>query len=203
MNNSYENSRVAVDAVVFTIHEGKLKVLLHRREKKPFLDMMELPGGLFLENETAEETLRRKINDLLAINDVFLQQFFTFTEPKRDPRTRTVSIGFIALIDSKKIKDFSDWYDYSSIDKLAFDHNEIIKKARTYLKENINSIIIKQFMPKLFPLNSLQEAYEIIEEKKYDNRNFRKTMINSGLVSETRKLEEDVSHRPAVLYKFK
>ena len=199
----YEKSRIAVDAVIFTIHECKLKVFLHIREKEPFKDKKELPGGLLHPNETADETLNRKINETLGIKKIFFNQFFTFTEPKRDPRERTVSIGYIAMIDNHKINDFSKWYDYSSIKDLAFDHLEIVKKAREHLKNEINSITVKQFMPELFPLNLLQEVYEIIEEKKYDNRNFRRNMINNEIVIETTKTEKDVSHRPANLYKFK
>jgi 8-oxo-dGTP diphosphatase len=154
------------------------------------------------QDETAEETLARKINEILN-EKIFFQQFFTFTDPKRDPRVRIVSIGFIALINSQKIKDFSKWQDYSSLNDLAFDHREIIAMARDYLKKELNSLIVKQFMPEHFPLNRLQEVYEIIEEKKYDNRNFRKRMINSGVVIETARSEEEVSHRPAKLYMFK
>jgi 8-oxo-dGTP diphosphatase len=200
---TYEESRIAVDPVIFTIHEDKLKVFLHIREKEPFKNRLELPGGILFNEETAEQTLARKIDDMFNIKKVFFQQFFTFTSPDRDPRERTVSIGFIALINSQKIKDFSGWHDYSSLKNLAFDHKEIIDKARDYLKKEINSLIIKHFMPELFPLNDLQKIYEIIESKNYDNRNFRKKMINNKIVVETSKIENQVSHRPAKLYKFK
>jgi 8-oxo-dGTP diphosphatase len=203
MKDDYEKARVAVDAVIFTIHEGKLKIFLNNREKEPFIGKKELPGGLLSQEETAEETLARKINETLNTESIFFQQFFTFTNPRRDPRGRIVSIGFIALIDSQRIKDFRQWQDYSSLKELAFDHKEIITKAGDYLKKELNSLIVKQFMPEHFPLNKLQEAYEIIEGKKYDNRNFRKRMINSEIVTETSKIEEEVSHRPAKLYMFK
>lgn len=199
----YEKSRIAIDAVIFTIHEDQLKVFLHKREKEPFKEKYELPGGLLKENETAEGTLKRKIKEIINIEDIFFQQFFTFTEPKRDPRIRTASIGFIALINNKKIKDFSNWHNYESLKELAFDHKKIIDKARNYLKKEINFIIVKEFMPKFFALNSLQRAYEIILKEKQDNRNFRRKMINSGIVVETKQIEKSVSHRPAKLYQFK
>ena len=203
MNSEYETARVAVDAVIFTIHEKKLKVFLHSREKDPFKDKKELPGGLLHSDETAEKALSRKVKEILDIDKLYFEQFFTFTEPHRDPRTRTVSIGFIALIDSQKIKDFSKWFDCKSIKDLAFDHKTIIEKAAKYLKKEINSIIAMQFMPSVFPLNKLQEVYEIIENKKYDNRNFRRKMLNEDVVIETKKIEKEVSHRPAKLYRFK
>ena len=200
---TYEKARIAVDAVIFTIHDKKLKVLLHKREKEPYKNKQELPGGLLRENETAEETLSRKLEEIIEHKNIFFQQFFTFTHPSRDPRERTISICFIALINEEKITNINNWYDYLNLPELAFDHKGIIKRARAYLKENVSSLIAKQFMPKEFPLNKLQDAYEIIEGKKYDNRNFRKKMISSGIVIETNKMETNVSHRPAKLFKFK
>lgn len=203
INKNYLTSKIAVDIVIFTIHKNKLKVLLNQREKEPFKNLNELPGGLILEAETAEECLIRKLEEITGYTDLFFKQFNTFTKVSRDPRERTISIGFISLIEQDKIQNFMKWYEYDSIKTLAFDHTQIVSMAREYLKENIDSSIVKHFMPKLFPLNALQEVYEIIENTKYDNRNFRKKMIASGIVEETKYLEENVSHRPAKLFKLK
>jgi len=134
--------------------------------------------------------------------DIFFEQFRTFTRPDRDPRFRVISIGYIALIASDKIADFTAWHDSSNLREMAFDHKEIAEEGKRFLKDNLNTIVIKQFLPKDFPLNLLQEAYEIIEGKNYDNRNFRKKMLVSGIVAETQKTQDDVSHRPAKLYRF-
>ncbi len=201
MVQKYEKSRIAVDMVILSIHEGGLKVYLEDREKVPFTGKKELPGGLLRPDETAEQTLERKLKQVLGKGNIFFTQFYTFTGPKRDPRERTVSIGFIALVNENVIKDHSCWYS-ADVMGLAFDHKDIVMKAREYLKNNINSLIVSQFLPKEFPLNKLQEAYEVIEDKKYDNRNFRKKMISSGIVVESDKMEENVSHRPAKLFKF-
>lgn len=199
---SYEHAKIAIDAVIFTISNGKLMVFLEKREKNPFKDKKELPGGLLLENETAEETLSRKIKEIIGIDKIFFKQFFTFTDPKRDPRARTITIGYIALVNSNQIKDFLNWYNCDGLDSLAFDHKQIIETARDYLKKELNSELIKNFMPDHFPLNRLAEVYEVLEEKNYDNRNFRRMMIRGGIVAETKLVEKEVSHRPAKLYRF-
>ncbi len=196
-------ARIAVDAAIFTAHDNKLKVLLHRREKEPFKDKMELLGGLLKGDETAGETIKKKLKETFGTENVFFQQFYTFTKPNRDPRARTVSVGFIALINWNKIADESKWHEYEKMNDLAFDHKEILKLAKKYLKDNISSLIVRQFMDKQFPLNQLQKYYEIIEEIEYDNRNFRKKMISSGIVEETKDMEINVSHRPAKLFRFK
>jgi len=162
-----------------------------------------LLGGLLKGDKTAGETIKKKLKETFGTENVFFQQFYTFTKPNRDPRARTVSVGFIALINWNKIADESKWHEYEKMNDLAFDHKEILKLAKKYLKDNISSLIVRQFMDKQFPLNQLQKYYEIIEEIEYDNRNFRKKMISSGIVEETKDMEINVSHRPAKLFRFK
>ncbi|MBU0667054.1 MAG: NUDIX domain-containing protein [Nanoarchaeota archaeon] len=198
----YETARVAIDVVILTVKDGVLQVYLNTREKEPQKDYLELPGGLLTKNETAEQTLKRKLSKILDYEDIFFQEFEVFTTPNRDPRTRTISIGYLALINQEKITASKNWYVYSDLKKLAFDHEEIILKAIFYLKKNLNSKIIKEFLPKYFPINRLQEIYELIEEQTYDNRNFRKRIISAGIVLETNNKETNVSHRPAKLYYF-
>ncbi len=202
MEKKEQRTTIAVDGVIFTIKNGKLQVLLQKREQEPFKGSFELFGGIIYEQETAEEALTRKLTELLPNKKLFFTQFHTFTNPKRDPRTRTVSIGFLALVSEEQAKQLKEWHSCTELPKLAFDHKEIIQRAKEYLKKNSSESIIKQFLPEKFPLNKLQEAYEIIEEKKQDNRNFRKKMIHSEFLRETKKSEKEVSHRPAKLYSF-
>jgi 8-oxo-dGTP diphosphatase len=202
---NYETVRIAVDAVIFTIRNAKLQILLHLREKEPFAGKKELPGGLLLKEETAERTLKRKLHELTGQQELFFEQFHTFTAPNRDPRERTVSIAFVALVNAESIESIPqsyDWYDCAGLPQLAFDHKQIVESAQSHLAKNINILVAKQFLPPLFALNRLQEVYELIEGKKYDNRNFRKQMLTSETVEETDQRERGVSHRPAKLFRF-
>ena len=65
----YESSRVAIDATIFTVSEDSLKIYLKKREKEPFKDKLEHVGGLLLKDETAEETLRRKVTDTIPVEE--------------------------------------------------------------------------------------------------------------------------------------
>ena len=199
----YEHAKVAIDAVLFTIRGSMLHVLLRQREKEPYTGRYELIAGFLLPGETAEETLARKLKETIGKEPIFFQQFHTFTQPLRDPRGRVASIGFMALINEQRAQHLDGWHDVEKLPALAFDHKEIITKARLYLKQNINEVMAQHFLPDRFPLNKLQEAYEIIEGEVYDNRNFRKKMITSDIVEETKDWEENVSHRPARLYRFR
>ncbi|MFA5933231.1 MAG: NUDIX domain-containing protein [Microgenomates group bacterium] len=199
---NYEQGNIAVDAVIFTVYDQNLLVYLNTREKEPFKGLFELPGGLLLPNETAEDTLSRKLKDIVENNDVFFEQFRTFTKPKRDPRGRTISIGFIALVPYDHIINTKNLCPVNSLSDLAFDHIEIIMKAQKYLEENTDKLA-RQFMPKLFPINDLQIVYEVAGQKKLDNRNFRKKVLDSGVLKKMGKTQKNVTHRPANLYQFK
>lgn len=203
MAKQYEKSWIAVDAVIFTIVDSKLMCYLHTREREPFLGKKELLGGLLLPKETTEETLARKLKQTIGETSIYFRQFRVFSKVDRDPRERAVSIGYIALVGHNKMANPQDWFEYGKLTDLAFDHLEIAREAYSYLQHNLNALIAKQFMPKYFPLNDLQRVYEIIENKKYDNRNFRKKMLLTGTVKETKRIEKQVSHRPAKMYTFK
>jgi 8-oxo-dGTP diphosphatase len=194
-----ENAKIAIDPVIFSIYDNNLYVYTQKRAQDPFKGALELPGGVLLTSETAEETLQRKLQGLFNETG-FLKQFHTFTNPDRDPRGRVISIGFFALVPYAQ-KD--TWIEVSKLPKLAFDHNIIIETAKKHLKEHCNPETLQKYMPEKFPLNTLQKTYEVILETKLDNRNFRKQMIASGDVIETNELETNVSHRPAKLFTFK
>lgn len=192
---------IAVDAVIFSVIDSKLCVFLKKREKEPYLGLLELLGGFVLSNETAQETLRRKLKEI-SDETVEFTQFDVFSDPKRDPRNKVVSIGYTALVNEEKAKRIGNFYELDKVSKLSFDHCEILAKARDYIKYNIKTILKRQSLPLHFTLNYLQLIYEIIEGIKYDNRNFRKKMINDSIVKKTESIERDVAHRPGILYKL-
>jgi 8-oxo-dGTP diphosphatase len=200
--SNYAVARVAVNVVILTFWQKKLWVYVTNREKKPYSGLLELPGGLLQNRETAEETLKRKMDSWLKVKNVFCEQFYTFTEPRRDPRTRTISVAFVAMLDAGKIDNWADFYQIDKIKKLAFDHKKIVDKALGSIKSNLDGWSIQHFFPKDFPINDLQVLYELISGKKVDNRNFRKRMINLGLLEKVEKVQKGVAHRPAKLYRF-
>lgn len=199
---TYETGRIAVDAVICSIKDDGLWVYLNAREKAPFRDLAELPGGLLLPDETADQTLLRKVTSAINVKTVFAQQFHTFTEPKRDPRMRTVTIAYIALVPAERVTHWEHFQNVADLPKLAFDHHQIIVQARRYLRHQADTTMVKHLLPKHFPLNQAQIIYEVLQGEKIDNRNFRKKLLNSGDVVKVDQVQKQVAHRPAALYRF-
>lgn len=199
----YESFRVAVDAVIFSIIGNHLCIYLNVREKQPFLGQNELPGGLLLPQEAADEALVRKVTETLNISPTYFSQFYTFTNPNRDPRARTLSIAYVALVPSHSVPHPEAFVAVTQVPTLAFDHNVIVTMALEHLRHTITLAHLRYLLPPVFPLNDLQQVYEIVMETKEDNRNFRKMALKTALLEKVSHKQSGVSHRPATLYRFR
>jgi 8-oxo-dGTP diphosphatase len=207
----YEQPGITVDLAVFTVNNNKLKVMLVKRAEDPFRENWSLPGGFLLHSESLEEAAQRVLREKTGVQNVYMEQLYTFGDPKRDPRSRVITVAYFALIpwkeldkpESKKVAGLT-WASVDSLPKLAFDHKEILNYAVKRLRAKASySNIVYGLMPKHFRLSELQSMYEIIINDKLDKRNFRKQMLATGLLEETGKKDSSGAHRPAMLYQFK
>jgi ADP-ribose pyrophosphatase YjhB (NUDIX family) len=207
----YEQPGITVDLVIFTVNEDQLKVLLLKRAEAPFSGHWSLPGGFLLVGESLEAAARRVLQEKTGVEQVYLEQLYTFGKPNRDPRARVITVAYFALIpwsnldqpESKKVIDLK-WSAVDQIPRLAFDHTEILQCAVQRLRAKVTySNIVYGLMPEHFRLSELQRMYEIILNDKLDKRNFRKRMFASGLLHETGQKHLNGAHRPAMLYQFK
>jgi 8-oxo-dGTP diphosphatase len=145
LNYSYEYPRPAVsaDIAVFRQVDQLLEILLIRRKNPPFQGMWALPGGFMEMDETLEDTAARELLEETGLKDVELEQFRTFSQVDRDPRTRvitTVYFGMVAVEDSDATggddAEHAQWFPINELPPLGFDHQEII--------HSILSLIFKQ-----------------------------------------------------------
>jgi len=216
MSYTYEYPRpsVTVDLVIFTIADNDLKVLLIRRAAEPFKDRWALPGGFVEIDESLETAAARELQEEAGVTDVYLEQLYTFGEPQRDPRGRTISVAYFALTDAagQRIRAASDatdaqWHSVFSSRlkaKLAFDHKQILEYAVWRLRNKIEwTTVGYELLPKKFTLSELQRVYEIILQKPVDKRNFRKKILAQGQIRELNETRSDGAHRPAKLYSFR
>jgi 8-oxo-dGTP diphosphatase len=207
----YEQPAVTVDLVIFTVNNDTLKAMLVKRAEEPFADQWSIPGGFLKEGESLEEAAFRVLREKAGVEDVYLEQLYTFGDPDRDPRARVITVTYFALIpwkclvqpDSNKVTDLM-WASVDRLPKLAFDHKRILNYAVQRLRAKASySNIVYGLMPAQFRLSELQKMYEIIINDTLDKRNFRKRMLATGLLQETGKKDIAGAHRPAKLYQFK
>jgi 8-oxo-dGTP diphosphatase len=206
----YPHPAVTVDIVVFTVREGRLKVLLVRRGLAPYAGQWALPGGFVQMHEDLDEAARRELAEETGVRDVYLEQLYTFGAPGRDPRERVITVAHYALIASERLRLQADtdaeavgWFGVDELPPLAFDHADIIALAHRRLVSKLDySTIAFQFLPPAFTLAQLQEIYEIIMREQLDKRNFRKWALALEQVEETGDTTAG-PHRPAKLYRLK
>jgi 8-oxo-dGTP diphosphatase len=210
-NMQYEQPGITVDLVIFTVNDGRLKVLLVKRAEEPFAGCWSIPGGFLQSGESLEEAAIRVMKAKTGVKEVYLEQLYTFGAPARDPRARVITVTYFALIpwkdflrpESKKVIDLA-WQSVDELPRLAFDHTEILTYAVNRLRAKAGySNIVYGLLPDQFRLSDLQKIYETIIDKKLDKRNFRKRMLATGLLKETGKKDITGAHRPAMLYQFK
>jgi 8-oxo-dGTP diphosphatase len=202
---------LTADAVVFTILDRKLKVLLVRRGSEPFKGRFALPGGFVNLDEDLEAAAARELKEETGVRDIYLRQLPSFGAVGRDPRGRIVTAPFLALIDGERVMlhasgdaDLAKWRDAYDLPPLAFDHRRIFDAALKALRAEIGRTnLATEIMPERFTLSELQNAHETILGRKLDKRNFRKKIKELGVLREEDETKMEGAHRPAQLYSFR
>jgi 8-oxo-dGTP diphosphatase len=206
----YPRPALTVDAVVFGLDEQGLHVLLVERANDPFAGAWALPGGFVQMDETLETAVRRELEEETGLDDVFLEQLFTFGDPHRDPRGRVVSVAYYALVNIRdhRARAATDaksarWLSIGALPDLAFDHKTILETALERLKGKVRYKPIGfELLPKRFTLRELQHLYETVLGTELDKRNFRKKVLSLGFLVPLDALEKEVARRPARYYRF-
>lgn len=215
----YARPAVAADLCVFSLDkEMRLVVLLIRRKQPPFESQWALPGGFIQDDdENLKTCASRELNEETGIKAAHLEQFGVYSDRGRDPREHVISVAYLALISQVPAFAGTDaahaewigvelnegrlWLNGSQ-PRLAFDHETILTDALHKLRRRIDEThLARAVMPAQFTLAQLQSAYEVVKGEELDKRNFRKWILERGLLEETGEFQRG-RQRPAMLYKF-
>jgi 8-oxo-dGTP diphosphatase len=136
MSYTYKYPRPAVtaDCIVIT-REAEPKVLLIQRGGDPFKGCWAFPGGFMEMDETTEQCAIRELEEETGLKIHDVRQIGAYSKVDRDPRGRTITVAYLALVDAPiPVKGLDDaakaqWFPLTALPKLAFDHADIIQDA--------------------------------------------------------------------------
>jgi 8-oxo-dGTP diphosphatase len=217
----YPKPSVTVDLVIFTLLQGVLHVLLIQRKGHPFQGCWALPGGFVdvgdgvqNQGESLEDAAERELGEETSLprGSCYLEQLHTFGAPGRDPRTRVISVAYMALVKSS-LAGFAEagddasalrWLPVAEATNLAFDHDVVLSKAVARLRSCIaTSDKAFELLPSEFSVKDLQQVFEAVVDHPCDRKNFHrkfKRMVTDGVILSCGK--RSARYRPERLYRF-
>lgn len=136
MTYTYQYPRPAVtaDCIVIT-REAEPKVLLIQRGREPYKDYWAFPGGFMEMDETTAQCAVRELQEETGLTVTAIHQIGAYSKVDRDPRGRTVTVAYLALVDTPAVVSGHDdaakaeWFPLSELPPLAFDHADILRDA--------------------------------------------------------------------------
>lgn len=171
-SDDYEKLSMTVDILIFSVSneesnnyrktdKKKMSILLVKRNNYPFKDKWCLPGGFVDINEDLDDAPVRILKRETNLDNIYLEQLYTFGGVKRDPRMRVVSTSYIALIDKnrldKNISKDSSWFDITLLD----EKNNIVDIVLDNGHETIKFTIEKT----LKELTTDRYSFKVLENK--------------------------------------
>lgn len=219
---------ISIDCVIFGFHNNQLKVLLLKLAN---FGGYGLVAGFIYKEEHIDESAKRILQERTGLDNIFLQQFYIFGDPRRcdENITKTVfekenidapkdnwllqrflTIGYYALVDFEKVNAKPDyfsedckWFDIDNLPPLAMDHAHIIQKALFTLRTHLRyEPVGYNLLPAKFTMPELQSLYETILSEKLDRRNFQRKMLSYGILKRLKEQRKGVAHKAPYLYSF-
>lgn len=219
---------LAYDIVVFGFSGDALKILILEYHNTGWFA---LPGGFVGKEEDLDAAVRRGLKERTGLDQLHLEQFYTFGSMRRSRpgvmRTileandyipedmpwmleRFVSVGHYCLLDYRhvtpkpdELADSLEWYPITELPPLQFDHEEMVQKALTTLRQNLDTILIGiNMLPERFTIKELQRVHEAILGASLNRSSFQRRILASGRLVRHEKHYTGGSHKAPYLYSF-
>lgn len=127
----YDRPSVTVDMLIFTVTEEEesnyrklpekvLKILLIKRGDHPCIGQWALPGGFVQIDEDLDTAAFRELKEETNIDNIYMEQLYTWGDVDRDLRTRIISTAYMSLVDRDRLNvvanddaDDAKWFTVS------------------------------------------------------------------------------------------
>lgn len=210
--NSYSKEDkvlLALDCIIFGFDQEELKILLIKRNFEPEMGKWSLIGGFLKEHENLDQAATRILHHLTGLNNIYMEQLYTFSKVDRDPGERTISVAYYALIDIASHDedlirlDSAHWFSLKKAPQLIFDHDQMVKQAIARLRRRAMSKPIGfELLAEKFTMRQLQKLYEAILDRKLDKRNFINKFNSLDILVKLNEKDMTVSRKGAYLFQF-
>lgn len=213
--SDYPIFAVTVDVVALTIRGDALCALMVRRGGEPFPGHWALPGGFVGPDEDLRPAAVRELQEETAVSagEVRLEQLASYGVPDRDPRGRTVSVAWLAVLPhAPEPRGGSDaasaeWRPVDQLlggERLAFDHHEILSAGLERARARLEYTgLATEFVGEQFTVAELRRVYEVMWGRRLDPGNFhRKVTRTEGFVTRVGEYVNRGPGRPAELFRF-
>jgi ADP-ribose pyrophosphatase YjhB (NUDIX family) len=220
---------LAFDSVIFGFNGKQLKILVLEYHNTGFFA---LPGGFVKRNENVDEAAKRGLFERTGLENIYLEQFHTFGNANRTVpgvmRTileangyeigedywlldRFVSVAYYALINYNEVdpqpdslSDSINWYAVDELPPLMMDHHQIVEKALTTLRDNLDKKLVgMNLLPEKFTMKDLQKVYEAVLGEKLRRTTFQRKILGKDILARHEKLFSGGAHKAPYLYSFK
>lgn len=200
---------LSITIVVFSYHDGKLKILIQKKTEDPIQGELGLPGHLMLVDENTDIALEKLLLSTIGFSDFYKKQLLAFSEVDRHPLGRVISFAHYGLVPWERCAVMEDknffWMDLSEVPKLCYDHDEILKSVMKRFRKGLQRHPnVFELLPKEFIISDIIKIYEQVFSSKSDISNFRKKLRKSDLILPTGKFfdKENLTGRRPELYWF-
>ena len=160
------------------------------------------------EDESLDAAAARELREEAGVDKVYLEQLYTFGDPKRDPRGRVVTVAYYALVPTTQAlhagTDASEaaWFPLAQLPNLAFDHRKIVDYAYQRIRNKLDYTAVGfELLPQRFTLGELQLVHEAVLGVTLDKRNFRRKITQKGIVKPLKEWQK-TGRKPAQLFRF-
>jgi 8-oxo-dGTP diphosphatase len=201
---------LSLDVACFAVVDDILALLLMERADEPFAGAWALPGGLVGAEERLDAAAARVLAARTGVEDAYLEQLYTFDDPARDPRGRTISVTYYGLLPlgdhpvrPGRGAQAADWRPVDRLPPLAFDHDAIAAYARWRLTQKITyAPLVFRVLPEAFTMGDLRLAHEAILGESLHPSNFVRQMLSRWDLSPVPGARDRRTRRPARLYRY-
>ena len=171
----YERPSATVDMLLFTVDDSKiennrqmpekeLKILLIKRKDHPFMGHWAIPGGFVDINEDIDNAVYRELKEETNIENVFMEQLYTWGKANRDPRMRVISTSYLALVSKEGLNpvagDDAEEVKWFTVKKESLEVSENEEIHSLILTSDDDEVVIKYKVIETFKKNGVIKTKE-------------------------------------------